>query len=175
MIRNKKVRGKRRMYRNFRNIIAEWSQSLPTPPDLSPTYLGYKASDFDMYEEFKGYENFSKAQKRELAQMIINFVKDLHDLKTEKEKEYRIICFLPFPDLSRMNVLIGYTKAGLHSFYAGLNHDGQFAKDFEPSTKVKFLQDEWGLHIPEGLEVKGFEGRTKFFEGESVWFVGNVR
>lgn len=55
------------MYRNFRSIIAKWSESLPTPRDLSPTYFGYVAYDFDMYEDFKGYEDFSKAQKRELA------------------------------------------------------------------------------------------------------------
>ncbi|KZZ84320.1 DUF3916 domain-containing protein [Bacillus sp. SJS] len=172
MLRKKKVRGKRRMYRNFMNEIEEWSHSLPTPNDLSPTYLGCRALSFDMDEAFNGYENFSKNEKRKLAQRIINGGKELHDLKTEKEKEYRILCYLSFPHLDHMNISIGYTKAGLDSFYAGLNHNGQLEKDYEPSDDPSFLQDEWGLQIPEGLEVKGFVGR-RLIDG-SMWFVGNV-
>ncbi|EPD50292.1 hypothetical protein HMPREF1210_02863 [Paenisporosarcina sp. HGH0030] len=175
MIREKKVRGKTRKFRNFRNNIEEWSQTLPVPPDLSPSYLGCRSYSFDdIYEDFGDYSKFPKSQKREFLQMIINFVKALHDLKTEKEKEYRIICFLPIPDLYRVLVMVGYTQAGLESFYAGLNHNGEFNKVFSPSTNVQYLQNEWGLHIPDGLEVKGFEGNDESFERDSIWFIGNV-
>lgn len=173
MLREKKVRGKTRKFRNFRNNIEEWSQSLPVPPDLSPSYLGCKSYSFDMYEDFGDFSNFPKSQKREFLQMIINFVKALHDLKTEKEKEYRIICFLPLPNIYRILVMIGYTRAGLESFYAGLNHNGEFNKEFSLSN-AQYLQNEWSLHIPDGLEVKGFEGNDGSFERDSIWFVGNV-
>ncbi|MDQ6600713.1 DUF3916 domain-containing protein [Bacillus salipaludis] len=177
MVRKKKIRGKRRKFRNIRNKIAVWSQSLPAPPDQSPTYLGYRAYSFNIAKDFGDFNKFPKANKREFLQMIINFVKDLHDLKTDKEKEYRIIAYFPMPDLPYVVVMIGYTKAGLDSFYAGLNHNGKFSEYFTPTANTQFLEKDWGLYIPEGLEVKGFEGDSEeYFEGSSsIWFVGNVK
>jgi hypothetical protein len=174
MVREKKIRGKRRKFRNVRNNITEWSQSLPVPPDSSPQYLGCRTFSFDMYEDFGDLSRYPKAQKREILQMIINFVKVLHDLKTENEKEYRIICVLTIPDLYRVPVMVGYNKAGLDSFYAGLNNNGEFARQFTPSTNVQFLHNEWGLQIPEELEVKGFKRNNSYYEEDSIWFVGNV-
>lgn len=174
MAREKKIRGKRRKLSIIKNKITEWSQSLPVPPDSSPQYLGCRTYSFDMYEDFGDLSKYPKARKREFLQMIINFVKVLHDLKTEKEKEYRITCLLEIPDLYRVLVMVGYNKAGLDSFYAGLNHTGEFARDFTPSTNVQFLHNEWGLQIPEELEVKGFKRNNSYYEGDSIWFVGDV-
>jgi Protein of unknown function (DUF3916) len=106
-------------------------------------------------------------------QLIFNFVKILHDLKSENEKEYRIICLLPLPDLHQPFVMIGYTKAGLESFYNGLNYDGEFLKKFSLSEDDQFLQTEWGVTIPNGLKVKGFNGKDECI-GDSMWFVGNI-
>ncbi|ANC78539.1 hypothetical protein ABE65_017725 [Fictibacillus phosphorivorans] len=173
MDREKKNRGKRRKFRNIKNNIAEWSQSLPVPPDKSPNYLGYRAYSFATGKDFGDYSKFHKKHKREIMQLIINFVKILHDLKSENEKEYRIICLLPLPDLHQPFVMIGYTKAGLESFYNGLNYDGEFLKKFSLSEDDQFLQTEWGVTIPNGLKVKGFNGKDECI-GDSMWFVGNI-
>lgn len=173
MGREKKNRGRRRKFRNIKNNIAEWSQSLPIPPDKSPNYLGYRAYSFATGKDFGDYSKFRKKYKREIMQIIINFVKRLHDLKSEHEKEYRILCYLPLPDLYLSYVMIGYTKAGLDSFYNGLYKNGKFLKKFSLSENDQFLQTEWGLTIPDGLRVKGFDGKGEYI-GDSMWFVGNI-
>ncbi|MQR94621.1 DUF3916 domain-containing protein [Fictibacillus phosphorivorans] len=70
-------------------------------------------------------------------------------------------------------VIISYTKAGLHSFYEGLNHNGEFLKNYSVTENSHFLQEEWGLLVPKELKVRGYDGVGEH-EGYSFWLIGDI-
>lgn len=174
MKRQKKLRGERRRIRNIRKDIAELSRELPTPRSTSSTYKGYDAYHFRMYEMVGEFELLPRRKKREFLQDIINFVSDLHNLKTEKESEYRVKCFFFLPNMEYIVVSICYTKAGLNDFYRGLHHSGRFKKEMIQIEDPNYLQREWQINVPSYLEVNGYHCNFKARENETMWFIGNL-
>ncbi len=172
MSREKKYRNMKRKLQNMKNDIDEWTRSLPVPPDKSPNYLGYRAYSFSL-DDNNYDENMLIEYKKEIMKQVIGFVRRLRNKKSVHEKEYRIYCYFTLPDLFYSEVMISYTKAGLNSFYEGLNHDGDFLKNYSVTKNSQFLQKEWGLQIPSELKVRGYDGVGEH-KGYSFWLIGDI-
>ncbi len=174
MTRQKKLRGERRRIRNLKREINELSKILPTPRSTSTIYKGYDAFHFRMFELIGEFDLIPRRKKRDFLQEIINSVSNLHNLKTVKEREYRVMCFFFLPNMEYILVSIFYTKAGLDDFYRGLYHGGRFEKEMIPIIDPNYLQSEWQINVPSYLEVKGYHCNIGERENETMWLIGNL-
>ncbi|WP_088011334.1 DUF3916 domain-containing protein [Gottfriedia acidiceleris] len=174
MTRQKKLRGERRRIRNLKKELVELSKKLTTPRSTSSTYKGYDAFNFRMFELIGDFDLIPRRKKRDFLQEIINSISKLHNLKTAKENEYRIMCSFFLPHMEYIIVSIFYTKAGLDDFYRGLYHSGRFEKEMIPIVDPNFLQTEWQINVPSYLEVKGYHCNIKARENETMWLIGDL-
>ncbi|WP_420490981.1 DUF3916 domain-containing protein [Neobacillus drentensis] len=106
------------------------------------------------------------------VQTIINGIKHLIVTKTESQREYRVFCTFPLPHLVGAQITILFTKKGLDSFYEGL-----FSQEVEGHRLIYLNPDfeiEWGLHLPNGLDVKGFKAddEDKDYSSDEIWLIG---
>ncbi|MFP5109528.1 DUF3916 domain-containing protein [Neobacillus sp. C211] len=168
----KKLRGLKRKCRTFSNYITEKTEYFPLPKNNDPSYPGYSTLQICFDDFFPDSKKTPNSVRKFFVQTIINRIKLLIDMKTESQREYRVFCTFPLPNLIGAQITILFTKKGLESFYEGLfsqEADGHRLISLNPDLEI-----EWGLHLPNGVDVKGFraDGEDNDYPSDEIWLIG---
>ncbi|MGF6949779.1 hypothetical protein QF028_002284 [Neobacillus sp. B4I6] len=98
-----KARGLRRRCSTFSRYIYEHTESLIT---IGGSHLGLNFHKF-----FGDTSKVPNSVRKFFVQTIINRVQHLISLKTEAEKEYRVICVFTLPELDNTLIITPYPKS----------------------------------------------------------------
>lgn len=166
----KKIRGLRRVCRNFLKYTTAHTSSLPSTTELSS--LGC----WSIHLPFPPSHIRSKSVKRFYLQTIINRVEHFIHLKTIAEKEYRIYFCASFPSLQTSNILIVCNKQDIERFFEGFLDKSTDGPQWISLSQERDIKKELGLHIPKELQVKGY---TEIFtdphsNDKEMWFIGEL-
>jgi hypothetical protein len=174
----KKVRGLRRRSRTFSKYITEQTESLPIAKNNDPSYLGYSYLNLSFDEFFIDSKKTPNSVRKFFVQTIINRIQHLIDIKTESEREYRVFCAFTPPNLLGSQITILFTKKGLESFYEGFFSREKEGRRFIPLHQDQSIEAEWGLHIPKGLDVRGYKKDVGdddyYYPQEEIWLIGEL-
>lgn len=175
----KKVRGLKRRCRTFSRYIDEQLDSFPIPKNPDPSYPGYASLHLRFDEFFTDSKKVPSSVRRFFVQTILKRIHCLLETRTEAQREYRIFYGFTPPDLGYSFITILFTKKGMESFYEGF-----FSREAEGERLIRLhhtqnLETEWGLHIPKGLNVKGYkpdvdDDEYEYDYQDEMWFVGRL-
>ncbi|TRZ39850.1 DUF3916 domain-containing protein [Niallia circulans] len=169
----KKLRGLGRRCRNFTKYLNEDTQEIPNPEKDS--YRNYWHSHLSLSKTYIDSHNTPNSVRRFCMQATIDRVAYLVSLKTEKEKDYRILTSICLPEYFDSTMIVFYDDETFNKFFI---RESDYLR-WIPLPPDRDIAKEWLLHIPEGLELKGYkeiieeEEDDDFREGE-IWFVGEI-
>jgi len=165
----KKVRGIKRRCRSFSRFLSERTSAFPI--DNTNKGASHVITSFDHFFKVPKRRNHTPL-RRFYAQYFVNQVQQLIDQKTDAQEEKRIFCVLSLPKLDLSAIIKIFTKRGLERFYDGLFYRNEEYKMVEPLPPVHSIENEWGLYIPEGLQIKRY--KITSYSGQEVWLIGNL-
>ncbi|MGF6949034.1 hypothetical protein QF028_001539 [Neobacillus sp. B4I6] len=166
-----KARGLRRRCRNFSRYILEHTESFTT--------IGGSHLWFNFYKFFGDTPKIPNSVRKFFVQTIINRAQHLISLKTDAEKEYRVICVFRLPELEQTLILIPPTQSAYERFFDGFFSAEKYGRKAIPIHQ-DYFESEWGFIIPQGLDVQGYrieinEDEDDHWTQEEVWFIGELK
>jgi len=164
----KKVRGLKRRCRSFSRFLCERTSSFPIDNNHKPSYVSAPLSQF-----FISIKRTPASVRKFYAQEFINRVNYLIDQKTDAEMEHRIFCVLSLPNLNLASIVKLYSERGLERFYEGLFYRNEETNMVVSLPPIHNDENEWGLYIPEGLQIKRYKIDASY-PGQEVWLIGNL-
>ncbi|MCI0767134.1 DUF3916 domain-containing protein [Bacillus sp. TL12] len=166
----RKIRGLRRVCRNFLKYTTAHTRSLPSTTELSS--LGC----WSIHLPFPLSHMKSKSVKQFYLQTIINRVEFFIHLKTTAEKEYRIYFCVSFPSLQTSNILIVYSKQDIERFFEVFLGSPIDEPQWISLSQERNIEKEFGLHIPKELQVKGYTEifTDPHYNDKEMWFIGEL-
>ncbi|MBC6973762.1 DUF3916 domain-containing protein [Bacillus sp. Xin] len=166
----RKIRGLRRVCRNFLKYTTTHTSSLPSTTELSS--LGC----WSIHLPFPPSHLKSKSVKQFYLQTIINRVEFFIHLKTTAEKEYRIYFCVSFPSLQTSNILIVCSKQDIERFFEGFLGSPMDEPQWISLSQERDIKKELGLHIPKELQVKGYTEifTDPHYNDKEMWFIGEL-
>jgi len=170
----KKIRGLRRVCRNFLKSTIAHTSSLPNATETSS--LGCWSIHLPINPSYMNSKRKSNSMKRFYLQTAINQVEHFIHMKTKVEKEYRIYLGVSFPNLHTSNIFIVFSKQGIERFFEGFLSGYMDGPQWIPLLQERDIEKEFGLHIPKELQVKGY--REIFtddnYNDKEIWFIGEL-
>ncbi|OAH55027.1 hypothetical protein AWH48_20335 [Domibacillus aminovorans] len=169
----KKIRGLKRRIRQFTEELNELTRDFPE--DLSNGY-------WELHLPNLGSEWISSTKtpfnvRKKCLQFLINRTKHLIEKKPAHYKDTRVMLMIDshYWWSTKIEIFSAKNDEGL-SFYREDDYTRWIALD-----ENRNLSKEWGLTIPDGLEVKGIKEEIKDLElvdddifGGEIWFIGEL-
>ena len=169
-MRRKKIRGIKRKTNNLIQSIEENTSEFPTE-----FYNGYWHLHLPVAQDFINSQKTPLKIKRSCIQTLLDKAEYLIDLKPNDNEKYRVVVAIDLPDLWDSQIIIFKGDSHFKDFF---NRDDEYQKWLHLSDD-RNIQNEWGLSIPNNLQISGFrevitdEGR-ECYERE-IWFIGELK
>ncbi|WP_410984603.1 DUF3916 domain-containing protein [Bacillus cereus] len=170
----KKIRGLRRVCRNFSKYTIAHTSSLPNATETSS--LGCWSIHLPFNPSYMNSKRKSNSIKRFYLQTAINRVEHLIHMKTKAEKEYRIYFGVSFPNLQTSNILIVCSKQDIERFFEVFLGSPMDEPQWISLSQERDIKKELGLHIPKELQVKGYTEifTDPHYNDKEMWFIGEL-
>ncbi|MGG0738887.1 DUF3916 domain-containing protein [Niallia taxi] len=169
----KKLRGLGRRFRHFSKYLNEDTEAIPNP-EKDP-YRNYWYSHLSLSKTYIDSANTPNSVRRFCMQATIDRVAYLVSLKTEKEKDYRILTSICLPDYFDSTMIVFFDDESFNRFFI---RESEYLR-WIPLPSDRDIAKEWHLRVPKGLVLRGYKQIINDVEegdlrvGE-IWFVGEI-
>lgn len=168
-MREKKVRGIKRKSQKMIERIEE--NTLEFPTDF---YNGYWHLPLPVAHSFINSNKTPKRIKRLCIQTLLDRVERLLSLKPNEKEQYRVAAAVNLADLWGSQIIVFKGDAHFKDFF---DRNDEYQK-WLPLSDDRNIQTEWGLSVPNYLQISGFKEVITdedgyHYEGE-MWFIGEL-
>jgi hypothetical protein len=168
-MREKKIRGIKRKSQKMIERIEE--NTLEFPTDF---YNGYWHLPLPVAHSFINSNKTPKRIKRLCIQTLLDRVEHLLSLKPNEKEQYRVAAAVNLADLWGSQIIVFKGDAHFKDFF---DRNDEYQK-WLPLSDDRNIQTEWGLSVPNYLQISGFKEVITdedgyHYEGE-MWFIGEL-
>ncbi|MGM0878264.1 MAG: DUF3916 domain-containing protein [Bacillota bacterium] len=168
-MRNKKLRGVKRKTKNMVNRIEQ--ETIKFPSDF---YNGYWHLHLPVAQDFISSSKIPYGVKRLCIETLLSRAKHLIKIKPNTLETVRVVVSIDLPDLWNSQIIVFSGDSHFKGFF---DRYDEFQK-WMPLSKKRSFESEWGINIPENMNVLGFKEEIinddlDIYEAE-IWFIGEL-
>lgn len=170
MMRVKKVRGVKRKSINMIKRIEENTLEFPTE-----FYNGFWHMPLPVAQDFINSVKTPQKIKRLCVQTLLDRTLYLRGLKPNDKEKFRVTVLVDLLDLWYSQIIVFKGDSYFKDFF---NRNDEYQKWLH-LTNDRNIQTEWGLAVPNDLQIIGFKDvitdeEGYHYEGE-IWFIGELK
>lgn len=169
-MRTKKLRGLKRKTRNMVSRIEEATINFP-----SDFYNGYWHLHLPVAQEFISSKNTPFGIKKLCIKTLLDRAEHLIMIKPDALEKVRVVTAIDLPGLRNSQIIVFIGDTHFNGFF---DRDDEFRR-WIPLPKERSFESNWGIKIPEQMDVLGFKEEIADEEGDiykgEIWFMGELK
>lgn len=167
-MREKKVRGMKRKSNDMIKRIEASTLKFPTE-----FYNGYWHLHLPVAQGFINSTKTPRKIKRMCIQSLLDSAAHLTELKPKDNEKYRVMVSIELPDLWDSQLIVFQGDTHFDDFF---NRNDDYQK-WLPLPENRKIHTEWGLSIPNGMQIAGFHQLIldeEYPYENDIWFIGEL-